>query len=315
MTTHFARALSRRRVLSSGLAAMGMTMLAPGLARSAPRSALPGAVTALAFDGTAILAATPDGLLRYEGDAWTRLDAPAGPSALATHPDRPGTILAGWRDGALRRSDDGGQSWAQADAGLPGAAILSIAVAAQAPDTIYAALEGDGLWRSEDGGETWEFVMDRPYLGGEEHDVLSLVSVSHETGMGGIWLYAGTRAGLTRVPDCFCRWQDVVAGDALDALVAGDAPVTAASLPEGEAVEILALAPDAPQRLLAALPSGLWLSMDAGVNWEQSASDPISALAVDPADPLDVISADAVGLRVSRDGGSNWSPFDLSKDS
>ena len=139
MTTHFARALSRRRVLSSGLAAMGMTMLAPGLARSAPRSALPGAVTILAFDGTALLAVTPDGLLRHEGDAWTRLDAPAGPSALATHPARPGTILAGWRDGALRRSDDGGQSWTQADAGLPGAAILSIALAAQAPDTIYAA--------------------------------------------------------------------------------------------------------------------------------------------------------------------------------
>ena len=49
MTTHFARALSRRRVLSSGLAAMGMTMLAPGLARSTPRSAPPDAVTALAF--------------------------------------------------------------------------------------------------------------------------------------------------------------------------------------------------------------------------------------------------------------------------
>jgi len=117
------------------------------------------------------------------------------------------------------------------------------------------------------------------------------------------------------VPDCFCRWQDVVAGDALDALVAGDVPVTAASLPEGEPIEILALAPAAPQRLLAALPSGLWLSTDAGVNWEQSASDPVSALAVDPADPLHVISADAAGLRVSRDGGTNWSPFDLSKDS
>ena len=177
-------------------------------------------------------------------------------------------------------------------------------MAAQAPDTIYAALEGDGLWRSEDGGETWAFVMDRPYLDGEEHDVLSLVSVAHETGMGGIWLYAGTRAGLTRVPDCFCRWQDVVAGDALDALVAGDTPVTAASLPEGEPIEILALAPDAPQRLLAALPSGLWLSTDAGVNWEQTASDPVTALTTDPADPLHVIAADAAGLRVGQSVGN-----------
>ncbi|MSU90811.1 exo-alpha-sialidase [Rhodobacteraceae bacterium 2CG4] len=253
--------------------------------------------------------------MRRETGTWTRLDVSANPAALATHPDRPGTILAGWRDGALRRSNDGGQSWTRADAGLPGAAMLSIAVAAQAPDTIYAAVEGDGLWRSEDGGQTWAFVMDRPYLAGAEHDVLSLVSVAHETGMGGIWLYAGTRAGLTRVPDCFCRWQDVVAGDALDALVAGDVPEAAASLPEGEPVEILALAPDAPERLLAALPSGLWLSVDAGVNWARTASAPLTALAVDPADPLHVIAADAAGLRVSRDGGTDWTPFDLSKDS
>ncbi|WP_334061211.1 WD40/YVTN/BNR-like repeat-containing protein [Limimaricola cinnabarinus] len=315
MTTHFARALSRRRVLSSGLAAMGAMLLAPGLALSAPGTALSGTVTALAFDGPAILAVTPDGLLRREGDAWTRLDVPTGPSALATHPDRPGMILAGWQDGALRRSLDSGQSWTPANAGLPEAAILSIAVAAQAPDTIYAALEGDGLWRSEDGGEAWTFVMDRPYLDGAEHDVLSLVSVAHETGMGGIWLYAGTRAGLTRVPDCFCRWQDVVAGDAMDALAMGQAPVEAASLPEGAPVEILALAPDTPERLYAALPSGLWLSTDAGVNWEQTASDPVTALTTDPADPLHVIAADAAGLRVSRDGGTTWSSFDLSKDS
>lgn len=315
MTTLSARALSRRRVLSFGLAAMGTILLTPNFVRSAPQIATPGAVTALAFDGPAILVASTDSLLRQQDDAWTRLDTTAGPSALATHPDRPGTIYAGWHNGDLRRSRDGGQTWAPSDSGLPEAAILSIAVAAQTPETLYAALEGDGLWRSEDGGETWTFVMDRPYHDGEEHDVLSLVSIAHETGMGGIWLYAGTRAGLTRVPDCFCRWQDVVAGDALDALVAGDTSSSAATLPQGEPVEILALAPDAPQRLLAALPTGLWLSTDAGVNWEQTASDPVTALTIDPADPLHVIAADAAGLRVSRDGGSNWSPLQLSKDS
>ncbi|EYD71467.1 Glycosyl hydrolase, BNR repeat precursor [Limimaricola hongkongensis DSM 17492] len=293
---------------------LGATILVPGFARSGPSLAFDPAF-ALAFDGSAILAATPDGLLRHDGESWTKLGDVEPPNTLSTHPSRPGVIYAGWQDGSLRRSDDSGESWTAADAGLPGASILSLTMAAQSSGILYASLEGDGLWRSEDDGETWNFVMDRPYLDGAEHDVLSLVSVANETGMGGIWLYAGTRAGLTRVPDCFCRWQDVVAGDAMDALVAGNAPTEAAALPAGEPVEILALAPDAPERILAALPSGLWLSTDAGVNWAQVTPDPATALAVDPADPLHVIAAGPSGLRASRDGGTIWTSFDQSQDS
>src|SRR3990172_2753035 len=80
------------------------------------------------------------------------------------------------------------------------------------------------------------------------------------SGMGGIWLYAGTETGLTRVPDCFCRWQDVVAGDAMDALVSGTAPAPVVPLPAGEAIHALVSVPDAPERLFAALESGIWAS-------------------------------------------------------
>ncbi|MDP2739607.1 MAG: hypothetical protein Q8O82_13135 [Pseudorhodobacter sp.] len=83
----------------------------------------------------------------------------------------------------------------------------------------------DGLWRSADAGATWAFAMDRPWIAEAEREVLALASVNLASGMGGIWIYAGTGRGLTRVPDCFCRWQDVVAGDAMDALVADNAPV------------------------------------------------------------------------------------------
>ncbi|UMA67367.1 exo-alpha-sialidase (plasmid) [Roseivivax marinus] len=314
MTALTARALSRRRVLSSGLAVLGATILVPGIARSDPSQTFV-AASVLAFDGSAILAATPKGLLRHDGVSWAELEGVEAPNTLTTHPTRRGVIYAGWQDGSLRRSEDSGESWTAADAGLPGAPILSLTMAAHAPSTLYASLEGDGLWRSEDDGETWAFVMDRPYLGGAEHDVLSLVSVANETGMGGIWLYAGTQAGLTRVPDCFCRWQDVVAGDAMDALVAGDAPTDAATLPSGEPVEILALAPDTPERIYAALPSGLWLSMDAGVNWAQLTSEPVTSLAVDPIDPLHVIAVGPSGLRLSHDGGATWTSFDQPKDS
>ena len=53
-------------------------------------------------------------------------------------------------------------------------------------------------YRTTDGGGTWTRVDDGP--GGE---VKVLASMSIPTGMGGIWLYAGTAEGLQRSPDCF----------------------------------------------------------------------------------------------------------------
>lgn len=314
MSNNTERALSRRRFLLSGSAATGVALFTPAIARSTAQLAFPQGASTLAFDGSTILAASAEGLFQQVGAKWDHLATPGNLTALATHPDRPGTIFAGWRDGTLRRSLDEGRTWVSVTKGLPDAPILSLTLGAQTPGTLYASIKGDGIWRSEDDGETWEFVMDRPYLNGAEHDVLSLVSVANETGMGGIWLYAGTPAGLARVPDCFCRWQDVVAGDAMDALVAGEAPVAAAKLPTGEPIEMLALAPHTPERIYAALPSGLWLSTDAGVNWAQVTPDPVTALAVDPTDPLHVVTIDPSRLRVSRDGGTTWAPLNQSKD-
>src|SRR5690606_11532157 len=160
------------------------------------------------------------------------------------------------------------------------AEVAALAVAAAAPDTIYAAVAGDGLWRSEDAGTSWSFVMDRPWIAEAEREVLALASVNLASGMGGIWIYAGIDIGLTRVPDCFCRWQDVVAGDAMDALVAGDAPPPQAPLPAGEPVLALASAHSAPERLRAALPSGLWASADGGVTWSRQSDLRATALAI-----------------------------------
>ena len=124
--------------------------------------------------------------------------------------------------------------------------------------------------------------------------------------MGGIWIYAGTPAGLTRVPDCFCRWQDVQPGDAMDALVAGDTPPSEAPLPRSEPVRALASALSAPETLYAALPSGVWTSRDGGVVWSHVAQGSASAVAVHPADEKRLIAALDGVLKLSRDGGANW---------
>ena len=55
-----------------------------------------------------------------------------------------------------------------------------------------------GVDRTTNGGHKWVRVDDGP--GGETR---VLASVNLATGMGGIYLYAGTADGLQRNPDCF----------------------------------------------------------------------------------------------------------------
>jgi len=266
------------------------------------------AVSALVFDGDALVSAGAQ-IRRHDpsGGADARLATPRAPiRALACHPGRPGRLYAAPVGGGILRSDDGGMSWRTAQAGLPAGQAAALAIAAAAPDTLFAAVAGDGLWRSEDAGGTWSFVMDRPWIAEAEREVLALASVNLASGMGGIWIYAGTETGLTRVPDCFCRWQDVVAGNAMDALVAGDTQPPEAPLPEGEPVLALVSAHSAPERLYAALPSGFWASADGGVTWDRRSDPGAIALAVPPSDPNHIAAATAADLTESRDGGASW---------
>ena len=294
--------LGRRRVLAllGGVAAAG---LLPARSVSAEDTSH----SALAFDGNALVVAGAQ-VWRFDpvGDAIL-LPAPRSPiRALACHPDRPGRLFAALDGGGLDKSDDGCRTWSATSGELPRTQVTALAIAAGAPDTICAALAGDGLWRSEDAGTSWSFVMDRPWLAEAEREVLSLASVNLASGMGGIWVYAGTDQGVTRVPDCFCRWQNVVAGDAMGALVAGTPPAPDAPLPEDEPVSALVSAHSAPERLYAALPSGLWTSADGGVAWENRSNLQAWALAVDTADPDHIAATSNTELKHSRDGGATW---------
>ena len=297
---------TRRAML--GAAACGLAAMALAPARLLAAAPQAGAPRALVFQGNALVVAADDLRRSTDGGATSAVlpAAPAGISALAAHAGRPGRILAGLAAGGVSLSEDGGDSWADAAAGLPAAPVRALALAAESPDTIYAAVEGDGLWTSRDAGRSWELSMDRPWLDGAEHDVLALASVSLDTGMGGIWVYAGTGFGLTRVPDCFCRWQEVRPGNAMDALVAGDAPPEAKPLPAAEPVRGLAVSPARPGLLHAALPSGIWRSADAGVNWTRASATDASGIAAHPTDPLHIVAATPGGLVTSRDGGRIW---------
>ncbi|MCC4298170.1 WD40/YVTN/BNR-like repeat-containing protein [Aurantimonas coralicida] len=278
----------------------------PSALRPAMSASFP--TVALAFDGKALLIAGAT-LSRSDDGGRTRSTLP-GPDrihALAAHPERPGRIVAGLASGRVAISQDGGRTWKDRAIGNGEGAVDAVTMAAGQPDMMYAAIRGDGLWKSEDGGENWSLAMDRPWLDEAERDLLSLSSVDLATGMGGIWIYAGTDTGITRVPDCFCRWQDIQPGNAMDALVAGEAPPPKAPLPLGEPIRALASVHTAPETLYAALPSGVWNSQDAGVVWSRLTSGDASAVAVNPIDPEHIIAALDGGLKQSRDRGITWS--------
>lgn len=306
MRTHDGLRLRRRAMITGFAASFGLAATVPAIAFAAAPN---GPVTAITFDGSVLVLAA-EGLWRSEdgGATWNAFpsELQGTVAALATHPDQPGRVLAALETGGVAVSEDGGSTWAALGAGLPDAPVTALAVTAHEPDTLYAALEGDGLWQSEDAGETWTFAMDRPWLAEAERDLLTLASVASPSGMGGIWIYAGTEVGLTRVPDCFCRWQDVQPGDAMDTLVAGETPALTTPLPSGEAVLDLAVAPDAPEVIHATTLSGLWRSEDAGVNWTHTSDAAAQALAVDPADPTHIVAATEGGILLSRDGGLSW---------
>ena len=297
-------ALSRRMFLVALAAAAGALALPMSVVAAEPEHP---AVSTLAFDGDALLAGGENLIRSDDGrQSWTELPTPGPILALATHPERSGLVLAGLASGGVALSEDGGRTWETRSDGLPAGEVDAVTIASGQPDMIYAAIRGDGLWKSEDTGQSWSFAMDRPWLEESEHDLLTLASVDLETGMGGIWIYAGTEAGLTRVPDCFCRWQDVQPGNAMDALVSGDAPPSEAPLPAGEAVRALASAPSAPEILYSALPSGIWTSRDGGVVWSHLVDRRASAVAVHPSDAMQVVAVLDGTLQISRDGGATW---------
>ena len=306
MSIHPSRDMSRRRMLSCGLAAVGSTLILP----HASLATTGAAIRALHYDGDALVAASARALWRLSSSSGIQhFPLERSITAVTSHPEIPNTLFAAIDPVGLVRSRDGGRTWADASAGLPATRVTALTQAALEPNMLYAAIADDGLWRSKDAGESWEFVMDRPYLDEAEREVLTLVSVGNPTGMGGIWLYAGTDAGLTRVPDCFCRWQDVTAGDAMDALAAGKTPPPAKPLPEEQPITHLALSPKAPERLYAGLANGLWASTDAGVNWTRAAAGKIDALAVDPVDLQHLAAVRDGILSVSRDGGLTFDPL------
>ena len=151
-----------------------------------------------------LLVGTHHGLFRSPdaGVTWERV-TPKGEvpgsdvMTLAMHPQQHDQIYAGGHDLGILRSEDFGQTWQRAAQGIPSADVHALAVDPRKPQQLYAWVVEHGLYRSQDGGGSWQRVNDGP----PNPEVRALASVNVPTGMGGIFIYAGTADGLFKVPD------------------------------------------------------------------------------------------------------------------
>jgi len=197
---------------ASGPLALIITLLSASLAvaqgSGAPKPAFEH-VHALAFDasGRALWLGAHAGLFRSEdgGRIWTKVLLPAiGPGldvmSVTPHPVESDVLYVGTHEAGVLKSIDSGKAWAAVNAGLRGLDVHGLAIDPNAPSKLHALVRdsGAGLYRTTDGGQKWVRVDDGP---AGETKVLASVNIS--TGMGGIFLYAGTGEGLHLSADCF----------------------------------------------------------------------------------------------------------------
>lgn len=166
-------------------------------------------VHALAIDteGRYLFLGAHTGLFRSEdgGRSWKKVELPAKYSHLdimAVTPDSRDAkaTYVSTHEAGVFKSSDGGMTWREMNSGLAGRDVHGVAIDPNVSSKLYAAVreKGDGIYRTKDGGVKWTRIDNGP-----EGEVKILTSVNIPTGMGGIYLYAGTSEGLERSPDCF----------------------------------------------------------------------------------------------------------------
>ena len=193
------------------LMASGASRPLPGVAQHPKPAAGPGFehvhALAVAADGRTIWLGAHTGLFRSGdgGRTWQSVKL----SDKSSHLDvmtvvgdpRDGRIVyVGIHEEGMFRTQDGGATWAQMNAGIGGLDVHGLALDPNDPAKLHAAVrgQGEGVYRTTDAGGKWVRVDDGP-----AGEVKVLASVNIPTGMGGIFLYAGTAEGLQRNPDCF----------------------------------------------------------------------------------------------------------------
>jgi photosystem II stability/assembly factor-like uncharacterized protein len=265
-----------------------------------------------------LLLATAHGLVVCEraGADWRECARGLTTHKLTSLIAREGVILAGTTSGVFR-SDDVGQTWQVASAGLTSLHIRWLAYHPAISDREFAGTEPAGIFVSHDGATTWRECAEVAELR-IAHDWY--LPYSPEAGCVRGFAFHGARGyaavevgGVLRSDDGGERWRMAEDGDGETARVR--------SQPVHPDVHMIAVHPAAPDLVFAPTGGGLYRSEDGGRSWAAIyAGCYCRAIWLDPTDPDHLIfgPAAAVGrggrIEETRDGGRTWAMASIGLD-
>jgi photosystem II stability/assembly factor-like uncharacterized protein len=255
-----------------------------------------GGVIHLAIDPTTperVFVAMSSGIFRSVDHAasWELVHPVSYPRWIAFDPTTsPATVYVASL-GGLIQSDDGGDTWTEIAEGLPlfdvpDESPVIIEVAPTSPATIYLGTE-DGVYRTVRGVGEWT-KMD---LHWGTVQTIAIVPSIPEHVVVGVWgggIFASDDAGST--------WSDLGSG-----------------LPNSY-VHSLALNPQSPSTIYAAMSGGFYRTTDNGVTWSSIGAVIADArrVVVDALNPTTVfVGSGSGGVYRSTDGGDSWTAINV----
>ena len=186
-------------------------------------------------------------------------------TAIAVSSFNSSLIFAGNAKGALVKSTDGGNSWAN-QGNLKGK-IIDIVLDSRNSSVMYAAVSGKGVWKSDNGGQTFVSLLEAMKKIKDAHDARRLVADKSTVNA----LVLATRNKIIRTTDGGATW-------------------TALPIISPETIEILAVAvnPKNSKEIYYGTATTFYRSIDGGQKWSTEklpTKRQASALLVDPEAP------------------------------
>ncbi len=272
-----------------------------------------------------ILAATAKGLFKSAdgGAHWSAL-ALTNFVVCAVFDSADGMNIVASANYTLYRSTDGGVTATESSAGFT--SFYTQALAADPHDGAIAYASGpEGTYRSSDHGKTWTMLTSRVgstfAIDATDSRTLYLLyftALFRSTDGGVTWdgfgggLPEAQTTAIASAPGIHGRLYAISGGT----IYRRDGEQAWTALTNGlptENVAFIAFDPSNGQTMFAAVPDGLFRSVDGGSNWSAStlpAGFAPKALAVDPFDARHMFAWSDSALYVTSDGAVSWSSVD-----
>ncbi|MBN1131304.1 MAG: hypothetical protein JXA71_20115, partial [Chitinispirillaceae bacterium] len=236
----------------------------------------------------------------YSGDGRWRTVIPGDGTYTAIDPLDNNYMYGATYNLNFSRSSDGGTSWTNLAAGIPGSRSCFVApyvLAPSKPTVLYAGK--DIISRSDDRGTSWKALNNNTALSGNPVLAIGVARTNENIVYATTAPSSRTRGQVFATVDGGATWRNVTG-----------------TLPDRYYMDIV-MSPHDSQVVYVALAgfgtSHLFRSVDGGGTWNDIGNGlpdvPTSAVAIDPFNYRHIYAGNDLGVWASTDDGATWSEF------